>query len=309
MQQKEEFLSESHRIKEKVREKALDIIAVFLLGLVGYLIIGYFLRDQLISKEDKRALALIEQYRVMSQDKGYLQRLEEAERQIKSRYPIVITPLQAYSLLKSPASKTYKTLGLMYVFFPLLASIGLGLYLKRVYDRAGKEIFYQTHSLEKELYRKEPDYPYFTDTGIVDWNKFVDVRKVLELYAYVGNLKPEEYERLKNTVYLAKDLALIYAFHTLPKTSQNEKFQAIIYFLLWHYGLCLFGNVPVGYLSRFIKDEDLKTALAIYQRRRVNISGEDLARKVLMVLACCDRDNGLYDIFAEIDPLKSPSSP
>lgn len=309
MQQKEEFLSESHRIKEKVREKALDIIILLLLGAVGYLALGYFLREHLISEADRKSLELINRYRVMSQDADYLRRLEEVESRIKSKYPVVITPLQVYSLIKSPASGVYKAIGIAYVFFPLVAGVGIALYLRRVYDKAGVEIFYQTHTLEKELYRKEPDYPYFTDTDVVDWNTLVDVRQVLELYAYAGNLKAQEYEKLRNAVYLAKDLVLIYAFHTLPRTAQDKKFQAILYFLLWHYGICLFGNVPVGYLSRYVKDEDLKTALAIYQRRRVNVSGEELARKVLMVLACCDRDNGLYDIFAEIDPLKNPSSP
>lgn len=303
MQQREEFLSESHRIKEKVREKFAGILALFFAGLFGYLLLGYFLREHMILPEDRAKLELIQKYRSMSDDRAYLQRLKRAEEEIKSRYPVVVSPFQAVSLLRSPASKLYKALGLVYVFLPLFATLGLGLYIRRLYDRAGEEIFYQKHALEKELYRKDPDYPYFTEEKH-DWEKLLDVKKVLELYAYVGNLSKEEYENLRDVVHLARDVVFLYAESTMPITFREEKFRAIVYFLLWHYGMCLYGNVPVGYISQFIKDGELKTALSLYQRRRVNTTGEELSRKVLMVLAYCHRDNGLYEIFRLADPLR-----
>lgn len=320
-------LSESHRLLYKIARR--NIVAFFAFVFIGslayFLFFGEIYKNFLYTKEDRVALATIEEYKenaIRLRREGkisektlfeYSKLLEEKRKEIEDKYPGFVVPLA--SLSKYQGNKI--VFAFVFYLIPLLLLSSAYFYIIRDLKKE-RDFFYQYPQkepivpfkkeiklrafLRRKIYKKE-----LLDRFFVDLDLFM---RALE-YSLSEEVGFDEQKAFKIiTDLLKKAEKFISVFY--PHYNKVENYLRIE-IILWHHIASLYGNLPTGIAAKTVKDYTAKKMLTLYARKQLPVlyssSGEFLEKDYeayvcLTILYSLDKK---YDFFKtlskELDPV------
>jgi len=265
----------------------------------------------------------------------YKSLVSEDINKIKSKYSLYIHPLS----LITAKENSYRLFVLLSYTIPVFL-VYLGLLFKRKLEKVVKEFTSSPKQIEPIPISPE-DYKTIFDFKVlgIDQKLFEeivgDIKKVQALFvksitadvkSFVGEHLPKPKEgqvvysadRVNRAIrYVLNEIEHFAETLQLYKEVDKQKANCYLTFLLHHYIVNLYGNLPSGLLVVNVKDKTLKRLLGIYQRKLLlrehpNMTVYDKqANEVLTALfltTVFDRKVGLYVgvleyLKSEFDPL------
>ncbi|GEM_PF-3686345 len=307
MNDKPDFLTDAHKARFYLEKHRLILAVgiVLIVFLSSYLILEDFLGGLYLTPEEKakyeEVMKLKEEfekhYKELPRDiriegQAKINKMVERVEGFKPKPITIVTFIRAIDRKRWGFVACY----LLWVFS--IGGIGIASYL--YLRKKGKDVIYQTASVEKVVSydtkgKKEIGLNFLLkDVGKrIKWIKGVNAKQAfLEekffrggkegkrevVKVMKGGIKTKVYDE-KRVKKAKKDILIIlkkYEKEVLSEEeiSNEEKVYElfILGFVLWHFVLNLWGNVPTGVLSIYIRDEVLRKVLALYQRRHLPIT-------------------------------------
>ncbi|WP_297445794.1 hypothetical protein [Desulfurobacterium sp.] len=255
---KQEYLTESHKVKEKVfKERLINSIVTFFAGIFLFYIGINFLHNFFYPPEIKQA---VKEYRAQG-------RIKEAKK-IEELYPVP-TPLNIWK----ENFYGHKKRAIVELLFYITVPVALMLYITKwtsnkrsfFYQIAKKEPVMKIPKKTKVIFKKIPK-------RINEWFKDFDtLHKLMGGAVIEGEDIKFETEKMRKDVEHYKKL-IVEHFKKFYPNEDVEKFTFFTEFLLWHHLVSMYGNMPTGLAAIYIKDSTFKIGLGIYARKLLPVT-------------------------------------
>lgn len=273
-----DYLTETHKIRKALWKKQVQ----YYVGLsIAFLIFAYACFDMNISP---LFLTTTEQQLIKQYDNIYKKYMsikdyenanlyEQEKRKIEKKQPSFITAYHVYLKWKQKDKLSRKIIfTTAFVLWYCLICFASHMIIKHQLNKM-KTIIYQIPKKEEIMPLKNNKIITLTEmfkNNTIQNEIFTDPEKVeriintaIVFHDIFNNIKPDfnkytidiknHYEKYIQTFY--------------PDLLQKKETLCIFNFLLWHYLINFYGNVPTGILSIYIKNEDFKLILSAYQRK------------------------------------------
>lgn len=288
--EKKEFLTETHKVRYTYKKYEYEYYFVFIVAcfIASYIFVEYlFLSELYLTEKEVIYLQHINQtIRKLQKEKASPQILNfyyKERKKIEDKKPYLITIFHLKKKLEqkdeSKDRKIYFLLG--YLTWYVGGCILSFYFLFRWFKNKRNFFFQEPRKEEVYIFKKKKiiDLNYMFGPKIPFSNYFTDVEKVnnfinssvVEAQEKLFEKKIKKDDKFKKFVdevvkeYI-KYVEIFYPF-LVENLVDREKVIFYLRFILWHYILNFYGNLPTGILTPFLKDENFKIILGIYQRR------------------------------------------
>lgn len=285
--EKKEFLTETHKVRYTYKKYEFEYYVVLTITffLASYLFVEYlFLTDLFLTEKEvvylRQLDKTISELHKRKTDYSTLKYYYEEKKKIEDKKPYFITLFHLVSKLKqkdeTKSRKIYFVLGYLAWY---LGGCFLSFYLLLRWFKSKEKFFLQIPKKEEiYVFRKEktidlnymfgtkfPFANYFSDVNKV--NNFINSSVIVEQEGLFEK-KIKKGDKFKNFVEKMTKEYLNYVEVFYPfLLEEKEKVEFYFKFILWHYVLNLYGNLPTGILTPLLKDENFKIILGVYQRK------------------------------------------
>lgn len=277
-----DYLTETHKIRKALWKRNFE----YYIGLsIALLIFSYAVFDMNVSTLflTKEEHELINKYQQLSQQ-AYQKKDYESGRyynnkknEIVKKTPYFITIYHVFLKWKQKDTTIRKILfTLLYIFWYLFIGIFAHLIIKYYLNKM-KPIIYQIPKKEEVMPLSDKKVITLTEMFNNDkiaqeiFNDPVKVEKIVNtsiaFHDMFSTLKPKFKQYVDNiTKTYSNYISIFY-----PELNQEAKTIPIFNFLMWHYVINFYGNLPTGVLSIYIKNNDFKIILSAYQRKIIPV--------------------------------------